>query len=215
LNGVTLRWLAPIEENVMRHAMRTALLGISILFLPSVVPAQTPQPAATSTAEVAPYVIHYEPGNVLPLPIQTCEIQAIEMPRPYQVKLPVKVKIHIFDIDQLKIRAKFFEGLLQEPKKLDPGYYAIEAEGVKDPIIVAYAMEDVWPVYFVYKEPDHALLGPFVIPGVGRLPTGQYSAHGVGFDLTFECRNKERAAFHVPTYQGLPPFLAPAQGVAW
>jgi len=198
----------------MRRAMGNALLGMSILVLPAVLAAQTPQPAA-SPAPIPYYVVRYEPGHPVPMPIQTCEIQVIQSPRPYSVKLPVTVKIYLYDAERLTRGASIFEGTIKEPKKLDPGVYEIDVEGQKEPIYVVYGTEDAWQTYTVYKEPEHSLIGPFVIPGVGRLPIGEYSARGTGFELTFSCRNKERAAFNIPSYDTLPPFLAPAIGIAW
>jgi hypothetical protein len=204
----------------MRRAMGMVLFGLPILLFASLLGAQNPTPATESSTDAnetdfPPFAIRYEPGKVLPLPIQTCEIQSILSPRPYPFKLPVKVKIYLFDLQQLKPQALFGEETLTEPKKLDPGGYLFEVEGQKEPIHVIYGGEDAWPTYLVYREPAHSLIGPFFIPGIGRLPTGHYSAHGSNFDLSFECRNKERAVFNVPSYEGLPPFLAPAPGVAW
>jgi hypothetical protein len=195
--------------------MRKALLGLPGLLLPAGLWAQTPQPAAKAAPQATPYVIRYEPGSPAPLPIQHCEIQSIQLPRPHTVQLPVNVKIWVFDPHQLRRQAMLFQGTLKEPMKLDPGVYAIEVEGHKEPIYVSYATEGVGQMYLIYKEPQHLLIGPFFIPGIGRLPTGQYIAKGTNFELSFECRNKERAVFNVLTYDSLPPFLAPAQGLSW
>jgi hypothetical protein len=185
-----------------------------VLLVPAGLLAQ-PEAEQAPAAEPKFFQVRYEPGNKVNLPIQTCEIKSVAVPQPFTAKLPVKVKISVYSVRELKILATAFEGTLTEPKKLDPGYYAIEVEGTNEIIYVAYATPETWQLYLIHKLPGNELMGPFIIPGVARLPIGQYSLQGSRFKMDIECRNEERAVFEVPAYEGLPPFLAPAEGIAW
>ena len=196
------------------QSMRTFLIWAPAVLLPAVLMAQTPA-AAPAPATQGEIQVRYEPGTPSPLPIQTCEVQTKIIPHPHTVKLPAHVKMYLYDERTLEQGALVFDRTLTEPMKLDRGYYVFEVEGQTAPIYVAYDIKDVWQTYIGYKEPEHSNLGNFFIPGFARLPTGQYSVKGARFDLPIECRNKERAVIEIPTFDGLPPFLAPAPGISW
>jgi hypothetical protein len=177
-----------------------------------------PAAAAETVAAAVPgqqTAVRYEPANPVQLPIQTCEIQALAVPRPYQVTLPARVRISLFDLQELKKLATFFDGELREPMKLDPGFYMIEVEGHEEPIYLGYGYDEALPMYLVHRQPGDVLIGPFIIPGIGRVPTGQYTVRGTGFAFPIECRYNERAVFEVPIYEELPPFVEPGPGRAW
>ena len=174
------------------------------LLTPAWTGAQEPTPPLPSPTPL----VRYEPGNPLQLPIETCEIQSVRLPQPYTVKLPVKVKIVAWDPKTMTDKEPIFEGVLTQPMRLPQGIFRIEAEGQATPIYVAYDLpDDVWQHYHLFRQPGEVPIGSFVIPGIGRVPTGQYTVRGPGYEHAIECRYREKAVFDVPYFETLPPFL--------
>ncbi len=188
-----------------------------LLLLPALVVAQNPaKPApAPSRAQENLLEIQYEPGNVLPLPFQNCEVRTRAKADPYPFKMPVNVEIYVYTPETGKRSGPIFQGSLSKPMKLEVGYYSIDGQGIDKPIIVAYGIKIAPRTYKIYRNKTY-MVGNFIIPGTARLPaSGQYTVSFKTVDMPVRCRHKERAVIEVPGYKGLPPFLEPAEGAAW
>lgn len=182
--------------------MKRSLI-VGVLFLPLLV-----------FAEDMPN-IRYEPGNVLPLPFQNCEVRTQLVTRPFDFELPVSAKIYLYLPENDSKSGPILTEKFTKPTALESGHYLIEVEGRKEPIYLAYKVPVVLRRYTVIRSDSEKPVGSFIIPGTARLPVGTYHLKFQEFDVTVQCRDKERAVIDLPGYEGLPPMIAPGSGIAW